>query len=297
MHTTQETAVTQGLHEYQKRGYLLENFRLFHQRGKGVKVDYHYHTFCKLLLLIAGSGTYVVDGQRYLLQPGDAVLIGDQQVHRPELDSSTIYERIILYISPDFLRSESSSTCELLSCFNGESGHVLRLPEAKWQKLISMAGSLEQELSANEQEREISAKAIVLGLLALLHRFLCQDALLYPEPIQPKNDRILDILRYLDNHLTEDLDIDQLAEAFYISKYHMMRLFRRETDMTIHSYLTQRRLLLAKDLINQGIRATEACYRCGFRSYSSFTRAYGKQFGTTPTGRRDTSIVLSATYE
>ena len=43
----------------------------------------------------------------------------------------------------------------------------------------------------------------------------------------------------------------------------------------------------AKAYIDAGMRATEACYRCGFRSYSSFTRACAKHFGTTPTGRAD----------
>jgi AraC-like DNA-binding protein len=65
----------------------------------------------------------------------------------------------------------------------------------------------------------------------------------------------------------------------------MMRQFRRETGFTVHAYLQQRRLLHARDLMEKGMRATEACYRSGFRSYSSFTRAYGSFFGTTPTGR------------
>ena len=60
---------------YKKRGYLLENFRLFHLRtAGGGQVDYHYHEFCKMLLLISGSGGYAIDGERYLLQPGDIVL-------------------------------------------------------------------------------------------------------------------------------------------------------------------------------------------------------------------------------
>ena len=118
-------AIHYQLHDYQKRGYLLENFRLFHQRDKGVKVDYHYHEFCKLLLLIAGSGTYVVDGKRYLLQSGDAVLIGNQSVHRPELDGNFAYERVILYIDPEFLQQESCEGCDLLACFSGENGSYL----------------------------------------------------------------------------------------------------------------------------------------------------------------------------
>ena len=95
---------------YQKRGYLLENFRLFHLRStQDTIVEYHYHEFCKLLLLVSGSGGYVVDGQRYLLQPGDVVLIGSRSVHRPELNRDSPYERIIIYISPDFLQRESTA--------------------------------------------------------------------------------------------------------------------------------------------------------------------------------------------
>ena len=67
--------------------------------------------------------------------------------------------------------------------------------------------------------------------------------------------------------------------------------------MTIHNYLSRRRLLHARDLIQKGVRATEACYRSGFRSYSSFTRACAKHFGTTPTGRADTHYVREEELE
>ena len=77
----------------------------------------------------------------------------------------------------------------------------------------------------------------------------------------------------------------------------MMRLFQKETGMTVYAYLTQRRLMRARELMNGGVRAMEACYACGFHSYSSFTRAYGKYFGTTPTGRMDTHMVRAEAPE
>ena len=50
---------------YEKRGYLLEDFRLFHLKDdRGTKVDYHYHEFCKIVLLLSGSGSYTVEGRR-----------------------------------------------------------------------------------------------------------------------------------------------------------------------------------------------------------------------------------------
>ena len=272
--------------EYEKRGYLLENFRLFHLNTETeTKVDFHYHEFCKLLLLVSGKGSYVVDGQRYLLQPGDVVLVGSRSVHRPELESGNPYERIIIYISPDFLQRMSTEDCDLPRIFAEDTGHVLRLKETERKKIFAMTVALEKELSGNDYGREIVSNAYLLRLLVEVGRQRRRKDTVLPHPVIPQNPRVLEWMRYLETHLSEDLDMDLLAEKFYISKYHMMRLFRRETGFTIHTYLLQRRLLAARQLIDKGMRATEACYRCGFRSYSSFTRAYSKHFGSTPTGR------------
>lgn len=283
---------------YEKRGYLLEDFRLFHLRGsQGTRVDYHYHEFCKLLLLISGSGEYAVEGRRYRLQPGDAVLIGSRCVHRPEFDADSPYERIIIYISPEFLRRSSTADCDLSECFSGRWGHVLRPGEPGKQLLPELATALERELSGDGYGRVILSNGLLLRLLVEVGRELRREGLRHPAPIQPGNDRVARILRYIDAHLAEDLTIDALAEASYLSKYHMMRLFRAETGTSIHAYLTDRRLMHARDLIARGMSATESCFRSGFRSYSSFTRAYAKRFGTTPTGRKDRNILLEESME
>ena len=284
------------MQDYKKRGYLLEDFRLFHQRSQGVTVDYHYHEFCKLLLLNTGSGGYVVDSLRYQIQSGDVVLVDCNSVHRPEFDENTDYERTIIYIDPGFLQRESTQECNLLGCFSNEYGHVLRLTDRQFWQIQDIAHRLEAELAQRRQGHEIIAKALLMELLVNIHRFQQQETV-FTSPIQPKNDRILDVLKYLDEHICEDLDIDSLADRFFISKFHLMRLFHKETGATVHSYIIKRRLLMARELIKQGVSATDACYRSGFRSYSAFTRAYSKNFGTTPTGRKDPSIVKSPTYE
>ena len=76
-----------------------------------------------------------------------------------------------------------------------------------------------------------------------------------------------------------------------------MPAFRKETGATIHMYLTHKRLLLAQQLMAAGMSATESCYASGFRSYSAFTRAYGKYFGTTPTGRNGSSLKREEGFE
>ena len=179
---------------------------------------------------------------------------------------------------------QSTADCDLADCFSGSLGHVLRLEEAGRKLLFDLAARLEQEMSASRYGSEILCNSLLLHLLVEISRQRSSTDTA-PKPVLPGNGRIQDILRYIDSHLTEDLTIDHLSEQFYLSKYHMMRLFRRETGQSIHNYLSDRRLLYARDLIRSGISATESCFRAGFRSYSSFTRAYAKRFGTTPTGR------------
>ena len=281
-----------------KRGYLLENFRLFHLTSRGgTQVEYHYHEFCKILLLISGSGGYYVDGQRYLLQSGDIVLLDAHSIHRPEMDPEATYERIILYISPEYLQRQSTEDCCLQSVFSGKDGHVLRLPEERKQKVFRMAAQLERDLERDAFGREILSNAGLLRLLVELGRNRENPEADRTGPVMPRSDRIVEILRYIDGHLSEDLDAEIIAKAFFISKYHMMRQFRRETGTTVHLYITQKRLVKARELMDSGMRATEACYRCGWRSYSSFTRAYGKHLGTTPTGRIDAGQARDADFE
>ena len=281
--------------EYESRGYLLDDFRLFHLNdAQGTNVDYHYHEFCKLLLLRSGGGGYMVNGQRYTLEPGDMVLVGSHTIHRPEFEPGVPYERVILYICPEFLQKHSCPGCDLEEIFSGAGGHILRPGKQRQQLYGALCARLEQELAGESYGRQVLSTALLLQILGEIGRDLNSPEAELPQPQTSENSRILDILRYIDGHLTEDLTIDALSEQFYISKYHMMRLFRQEVGQTIHNYLCDRRLIHARDLLNQGLSATESCFRSGFRSYSSFTRAYGKRFGTTPTGR---SAQMEDTFE
>ena len=146
---------------YEKRGYLLEDFRLFHLRdAQGVKTEYHYHEFCKLLLLLSGSGSYTVEGLRYPLSPGDLVLLNSHCIHKSEFEPGRAYERVILYISPELLRRESTEDCRLEDCFTADTGPVLRLPEPAFQQLRSLIAELEQELDAAQFGPQSAAAAV-----------------------------------------------------------------------------------------------------------------------------------------
>ena len=280
---------------YEKKGYLIENFRLFHLDGvQGMNTE--YHEFCKILILLSGTGSYFVEGNRYALKEGDVVLIGSHCVHRPEFEAGIPYERAILYIAPEFLEKQSTTDGDLWECFSGKKGHVFRPDEMQKKILRELIQTLEETLSEDGYGRTILSNSILLQILVEIGRGLQNGKQRMAKPLQPASERILEIIRYLDKHLTEDVTVEELSEKFYLSRFHLMRRFKEETGTTIHSYISERRLLMARDLIRKGTSTTEACYRCGFQSYATFARAYGKFFGTTPTGRQQ-QVAREETYE
>ena len=262
---------------YEKRGYLLEDFRLFHLHdAKGVKTEYHYHEFCKVLLLLSGSGSYTVEGLRYGLSPGDLVLLNSHCVHKSEFESGRPYERVILYISPDLLHRVSSEDCRPEDCFT-VGGPVLRLPDAAFQRLRGLIGELEHELSENRYGRTIVSSGLLLRILVEIIRCQQDHSARSQRPQPHRSPVIQSILTYLEQNLEHPISIDTLSEEFYISKYHLMRLFRQETGSTIHNYITERRLFLARDLIAQA----------GYGEY--FTHRLGHFIGQTDHEKGDVS--------
>ena len=94
--------------EINKRGYLKEDFRLFHLKdSRAQKVDYHYHAFDKLILLLGGKVTYVVEGVTYFLQPWDLLLVGHDLIHRPIIDPAEPYERVVIWLGREWLERRS----------------------------------------------------------------------------------------------------------------------------------------------------------------------------------------------
>lgn len=298
MDDSKNKTMKQMQNEIEKRGYLLEEFRLFHLKdAKGTQMEYHYHDFCKVVLLVSGQGEYMVEDRHYILRAGDILLIGNGQIHRPEFMAGLEYERIIFYISPNFLNKQSTEDCSLESIFDGTLGHVLRLEEQKFKKVLALAEQLEAEIKKDSFGKSILANSLLLQLLVRLGRYRSKGQLHKVEHRLVSDERIKRLLLFIENHLSEELSVEYLAEQFYISRYHLMRLFKKETGQSLYDYLTERRLFLARELIRQGLSATESCFQAGFGSYSSFTRAYGKRFGTTPTGRNGRYLSMDEAME
>ena len=271
--------------EYKKVGYLTSSFKLFHLKDQNKKdFSYHYHDFHKILILLGGDVTYCIEGRTYQLAPGDIVLVNAGEVHKPEIHSNLPYERIILYVSPDFLTQYAGEDCDLSFCFKQayrEQAHILRLQDSKGGRLGASIRALDASLNDDDYAAALHHRLLFLEFMIQLNRAALHHHIEFVGD-SASNEKILSILTYLNAHLTEDLSIDRLSEKFFFSKYHMMRKFKNETGYTIHNYITSKRLLLARSLINEGSPVIKAAQMSGFNDYTTFVRSYKKQFGNAP---------------
>jgi len=96
------------------------------------------------------------------------------------------------------------------------------------------------------------------------------------------DEAVAAILNYINESLKETLSIEGIAEKFYMSKYYLMHKFKAQTGYTVHNYILQKRLILARELIKKGKPVTEVYIDCGFSDYSNFIRAFKNSYGVSP---------------
>lgn len=273
-----------------KQGFLEGDFRLFHIKDT-LPCTYHshYHDFLKIVVVLEGNVTYTIEGRAYPLLPGNLVLVDRGQIHCPRVDASVPYERLVLYLSPDFLEQYKDGSSSLDHCFSNASyrhSNVLGLKDGTRHPLISLLKRLERAENRKEEEfaGSLYCRLLCLEFLVELNRALTDANALYLSN-GALNYRVSGLISYINGHLFEDLSIGTLSALSCISPYHMMRIFKEETGYTLGNYIKEKRLLKARSLLAEGTGATKACYLSGFNNYSAFLRAYKKQFHELPRER------------
>lgn len=272
--------LSEQFYQTEKTGYLNEQFRLFHLKDQTRKeFSYHYHDFHKVVIFISGKAVYHIEGKAYQLKPWDILLVNRHAIHRPEIDSSVPYERFILWIQNDIPWQE------LLKCFqkaNDRSYNLVRLNSALQEKMKDILFELENSAKSDEYGREILTQSLFLQFMVYLNRIFLEKQYIFDKKSYTFDSQIASILQYINHNLKEDLSVETLSARYYVSKYHLMRKFKQETGYTLHNYIVNKRLLMARTLISNGMPVTKAAQESGFAEYSTFSRAYRKQFKTNP---------------
>ena len=90
------------------------------------------------------------------------------------------------------------------------------------------------------------------------------------------------MIKYIGEYITRDLTLDFLSKRFLVSKYYICRAFKKHNGISVHGYIVQKRIMLAKQLIESGIGAAVAAKQVGFCDYSAFYRAFVRIIGRPP---------------
>ncbi len=268
--------------EVGRRGYLEEEFRLFHLRDqKQLQLDYHYHTFDKIIVLLSGQVTYLVEGSTYYLRPWDILLVSRGEIHRPVIDLAAPYERVVLWLRPHL---DTPDTQPLLDCFalaRERGARLIRPAPADRLRYRTLLSELEEAQASTAFGHQVLARTYFLQLLVLLNRQLPGSPNAYPGSTR-QDPKMEEVLRYINSHLDGDLSAEALGQAVYLSRYHLMRKFKAVTGQTLHQYILQKRLIRASELIQSGMPAAQACQATGFGSYPTFVRAFRQTFHALP---------------
>lgn len=267
------------------RGYLKNDFQIFYLKDKkDLNFEFHYHNFNKIVIFIDGNVTYLIEGKSYKLKPWDILVINDSDIHKALIDPNETYERMIIWVNLDFL-VRYNNNCNLLNCFelaSRQKFNLLRLNDNWIHVIQKIIFDIKDTLKNKDFGYETLKISLLLQLIVYINRLF----------LNPKNsrelydikydERIDNILNYINEHLHQNLSIDFLSSKFYVSKYYLMHKFKKQTGYTIHSYILHKRLIRSNLLMRNGKSITDACMESGFGDYSNFIRAFKKMFGISP---------------
>ena len=236
----------------------------------------HFHDLYEISYIVRGMGKYIVEGVQYPIRPGALMLFCPRVFHYIELQAGEPYERYIIHFRPSALTEETKYLHGLFVERQERGTGNYYAAEDLPPDIPQLISRFEPNFLLEEKEIGILLQHRLSELLLLLSQAKTAPGL------QADNSLGARVLSYLNENLHTKISLDELARIFFVSKYHLCRTFKEHTGVSIHGYITQKRLILAKQLIDGGETAANAAYQVGFGDYSAFFRAYKKLIGRAP---------------
>ena len=261
-------------------------YEIYHYRDSRMdEVALHHHDFYEVYLLLGGNAEYIIENRTYRVTPGDVLFINPNELHQPILrPEEGDYERLVLWIDKNYLDQFASLGTDLKHCFRlAQANHtnLIRVEPGKLELLITLLEHARMELESTEFGSEIVSDTVLIQALVLLNRMALKGGIV-PQ-LRDKSDSLVSrVLAFINEHYAEEISLDDLANRFFVSKYHLSREFSRLTGVSVYRYIIQKRLIMAKELLSRGGSSTEVYQSCGFGDYSNFYRAFRSEYGVSP---------------
>lgn len=259
---------------------------IFDYKSPGVQVFYyitdgpvklvpHSHRRIELWCLLQGRASMMVEGTEYPLSPGDLVILRPGEVHTPVVDDSVPFGRAGVVFDPALFDTLCENDSLWEPAYNREPG----------TRNLYRAQDLDRDIRYYYNQMRKPGKDsrlnVMLNILLIMRHIQSAYARkefsegIAGEPAQK-------ILQYIGSHLNEELSLQSICQALFISSAQLERTVKKATGVSVGKYIAAKRMSLARDLILNGQRPTQICAACGYPNYASFFRAYTKYFGHTP---------------
>ncbi len=235
---------------------------------------FHWHEKYELCRVLKRSCTFRVDGHIHEAHEGDIVAIPSYAAHqfivpaeKAEITIMQFRMKILLHFGERVKPLKTHITYE----------EQQRDPEF-FAKLTALFDLITQEQAQPDADRFFYLQSLIASFYLLLQsRFACESVI-----ADKKRDQFFEIIKYVNDHFTEDITLSSIAEELYISRSNMTNIFRKYAGQGVHEYINDLRIKKANSLIKQGVSITRAALESGFGNVRTFNQAYKNHMGMAP---------------
>lgn len=280
-----------------ERQYMMnENYEVYEKQGAPTgALTFHYHNFFEIIYVMEGEYSSMIEDQTYHMKKGDFLLIDCNVMHKyhyieKKHDSS---KRIILWITRRMLDELSDGELDLGACFASSSQKgscAYHFPIYYEEQLrgyllkLAMSEMMDMELPGAKPVLDRGYLTLFFVYLNALcsrkeYLFAAEDMVAYP--------MVAAVSDYIEQHISEPILVEELADQVHMSKYHFLRRFKELTGVTAHTFIINKRLIRACEGLKAGQSITQVYQSTGFSDYSSFLRNFKNTFGVAPGKYRD----------
>lgn len=245
----------------------------------------HSHNFYELIFVCGGDLEYLLNDRRFRIQEGDLLLILPGISHRPILssDMKEPYIRLVLWLHSDFWNHTIAMFPDLDYAFaqcRKQNQYLLHTPSATWSGFSSLMRNIYRE----SQQKKLNWEACLMANTILFMAHLGRTYY-YLDPALPEHDKdsLFDnLLTYIYANYRNRFTLKEISEHFLVSQSTISHLFQKRLGISFYRYVTQRRLIDAKNQMLSGAAAQSVWESCGFSDYTTFYRAFHKEYGMSP---------------
>lgn len=245
------------------------------------------HPFYEIILFTSGRNKYLIDGQTVMLTSHSILLIPCGVRHQPfpTVEDLSYY---ILWVNQLYMDSICTKKTDLKQAFTGEASpsfQLFDLDEFSYEKILSGFSTIyEAENSITFLGKDIVQRTLLQQLLVLINRVAANMKSYVSVNQSLSNSNILEeqVMLYISRHLQDDLTNQEIAEHFRFNKDYLNRRFKQYCGCSIHSFIIQKRLEYATQLIKRGVPLNELASKSGFNDYTNFYKLFQQTYGTTP---------------